>query len=106
MCKSGHKRGKDRLDYENDEDEDNGDDEDDGDDEDGSDRIHLDNRLLGQLVTVLQSISKSSGTSNPRRRRQRRSRTDEDLQKEKDSDQPDDRKDFLVGLTYGVEFLD
>ena len=82
---------------------DDGDNDDDGDDDDDDDntgdRAHIDTRLLAQLITTLQSLSKSSETSNTRRRRQWKSRVNEELRKEKESDQPDDRKEFLVGPT-------
>lgn len=44
-------------------------------------------------------ISTRGTNPNTRRPRHRKSRANEDLQKEKDLDQPDERKDFLVRLT-------
>jgi hypothetical protein len=75
-------------------------DEADNDDEDDNDsKVRIDNKLLGQLVNALRMISTRGTIPNTRRPRHRKSRANEDLQKEKDLDQPDERKDFLVRLT-------
>jgi hypothetical protein len=85
------------------EDDNEADDEDDEDDDDKE--IHIDDRLLSQLITALQRLSKGNSEDGaarvPRtgRTRQQKSRVNEELQREKANDQHDDRKAFLVSLT-------
>jgi hypothetical protein len=82
-----------------DSDEADDDNDEDDDDDDEEEDVRIDNKLLGQLVDALRMISTRGTIPNTRRPRHRKSRANQDLQKEKDLDQPDERKDFLVGLT-------
>ena len=94
------RNGQERLSHEDDNEADDEDDEDDDDKE-----IHIDDRLLSQLITALQRLSKGNSedgaarVSRTGRTRQRKSRVNEELQREKANDQRDDRKAFLVSLT-------
>ena len=75
------------------------------DEEKDDNEIHIDNRLLSQLITALQKVSRGNGEDGGARvprtgqARQRKLRVDQELQREKANDQRDDRKTFLVSLT-------
>jgi hypothetical protein len=73
-------------------------DDNDDDDDEFEEQIHIDNRLLTQLVEALRTLSRCGGTPNIRKSHHQKSRVNEDLRREKHHDQPDEHKEFLVRL--------